>query len=693
MYVVNLRATCLLVVLVKAKEGMHADDIRPVPPGPSVDLSLGKVVGVDNGKVREFLGIPFAAPPTGKLRWLPPQPQKPWAPKVWNATRLAPSCWRSSTWYTLNPVMREDCLYLNLWAPQPAHVKKHMAVLVWIYGGGYVTGGAESLQTRGDQLVRSFGDVIVVTFNYRLGILGFLGSDKLKQYTWQKTGMNTTGNMGFLDQVMLLKWVQLHIAQFGGDPEKVLLFGESAGAGAVSAHLTSPLSKGLFHRAAMQSGGFNEWIAMSMVHAEGNFKSMVTLMRQLPDEFPRRHWAKRYQCKQSEDDISCLILSRITGRLLTKVADGAINDYSKKSSYWDGMQQCQWGPIVDGTVLEAHPFQLLLQDQWNVMPVIIGFNRDDGTEFVDGCKNGADEEDYPTCNMNRHYYDNLNEYFFNADLINRRNCFGDDQYRHWLGANWGNDSIDALYSMYNSTLQGNFRTNFWAAEHVVGDFVMFCTQRSAAAEMAKKADVFEYYFTHTPNMQPFSSYTAPYDAITEGFGACHGCEIPFVFQQTGSKEYGTKGAGEEELANMMSRYWTNFAWSGNPRDAGDRWTSRSAPISFPPWPRKHGEMNVILFDASDITATVLAAPDIPRATRCSDFWNAYLLKSRWFSTQGTKSGGLLRKSVSWIRRPRNRRKTHGHGKKKWRVCEKTDAPSPAPESVQVFDNDKAVLVI
>ena len=204
-----------------------------------------------DGKVRSFEGIPFAAPPVGALRWKAPQPVAAWN-SVRKATEFGPRCMQTRVYGDM--VFRdagpsEDCLYLNVWAPEAA-TKSRLPVVVWVYGGGYVAGGTSEPRQDGSKLCQK--GVVVVSMNYRLGIFGFFSHPELAR----ESGHDASGNYGLLDQVAALKWVRDNIAEFGGDPENVTIFGESAGSLSVSALMASPLTRGLFRRAIGESGAF-----------------------------------------------------------------------------------------------------------------------------------------------------------------------------------------------------------------------------------------------------------------------------------------------------------------------------------------------------------------------------------------------------------------------------------------------------
>ena len=216
---------------------------------PIVRSDDGLVRGTTAGTVSEFLGLPYAAPPTGNLRWRPPAPPASW-PGVRDATQFGPSCPQSTT---KNPYLppgpiSEDCLYLNVYTPTPhGSGAGGRPVLVWIHGGGLTVDGARNYD--GSKLAAD--GTVVVTINYRLGALGFLAHPALAS----RPG-GAAGNYGLMDQQAALRWVQRNIAQFGGDPHNVTIAGQSAGGLSVLAQLVSPGARGLFQRAIVQSGAF-----------------------------------------------------------------------------------------------------------------------------------------------------------------------------------------------------------------------------------------------------------------------------------------------------------------------------------------------------------------------------------------------------------------------------------------------------
>ena len=222
-------------------------------PSPVVHTRLGAARGVWLDDVARFGGLPFAAPPVGDLRFRPPAP-----PTAWEGERDATGFGHVSP---QNPSMlnallgeepeaqSEDCLYLNVWTTRPGEPTAGLPVMVWIHGGGFEMGSGSSPMYHGEKFARS--GVVLVSINYRLGSLGFLELGHLDE------SYAGSGNNGLLDQVAALEWVRDHVAEFGGDPRDVTIFGESAGAMSVSLLLSMPSARGLFHRAVAQSGALS----------------------------------------------------------------------------------------------------------------------------------------------------------------------------------------------------------------------------------------------------------------------------------------------------------------------------------------------------------------------------------------------------------------------------------------------------
>jgi para-nitrobenzyl esterase len=222
-------------------------------------MSKKAVIGTKSGKIEGsyqdglyvFKGIPYAAPPVGERRWLPPQPVKPWkgVRQAQTFGTIAPQNVmeiRVMQASRVDEPQSEDCLYLNIWSPGLDDARR--PVLVWVHGGAFTMGSGSQAMHAGDKLA-AHGDVVVVTINYRLGLLGFLNLNEVTG-----GGIPATGNEGLLDQIAALEWVRDNIAAFGGDPGNVTVFGESAGGMSIGCLLAMPKARGLFHKAILQSG-------------------------------------------------------------------------------------------------------------------------------------------------------------------------------------------------------------------------------------------------------------------------------------------------------------------------------------------------------------------------------------------------------------------------------------------------------
>jgi para-nitrobenzyl esterase len=219
------------------------------PKSRVVATDAGPVRGVTTGTMQEFRGIPYAAAPVGDLRWRPPQEHERWS-GVRDATSFGPHCPQVATPYG-TPSTTEDCLFLNVFTPAKTNEGRPqlLPVMFWIHGGGLVVGESDGYDP--SNLVAE--DVVVVTINYRLGELGFLAHSALAA----ESPDGASGNYGLLDQQAALRWVQRNIRAFGGDPDNVTIFGESAGGLSVHSQLASPLAAGLFHKAIVESGAYS----------------------------------------------------------------------------------------------------------------------------------------------------------------------------------------------------------------------------------------------------------------------------------------------------------------------------------------------------------------------------------------------------------------------------------------------------
>lgn len=225
-----------------------ASQPTPAIRGPIVDTPAGKIEGQLDGKLRVFKGIPYARPPVGGARWKPPSPMPRWA-DLRKATELGPACYQPTTKvqtvYTRDPLpMSEDCLTLNIWAPASA---RKAPVFLWIYGGALTAGGSREALYDGTRLVAR--GIVVVSINYRPGVLGWLAYPELSA----ESPKGVSGNYGLLDQIEALRWVRRNIGAFGGDPSNVTIAGESAGGLSVMYLMAAPPARSLFSKAIAQS--------------------------------------------------------------------------------------------------------------------------------------------------------------------------------------------------------------------------------------------------------------------------------------------------------------------------------------------------------------------------------------------------------------------------------------------------------
>jgi len=306
-----------------------------------VSTSAGTLDGTEiDGGIHAFLGVPYAAPPVGELRFRPPQPVEPWQ-GARPATALAPSCpqptERPPGWPQEHAV-DEDCLYLNVWTPGTDDRRR--PVMVWIHGGGYGIGSGSWPLYDGANLARR-GDVVVLSVNHRLGPFGYLHLDGLVGERLDGAEAASSGNNGMLDLVAVLRWVRDEIAAFGGDAGNVTIMGESGGGAKVSTLLAMPSAHGLFHRAIIQSGP-----GLRVTKPERATKNAEGVLRSLgADEDVERLWSA------SADEI--LAASSAAGRM--------------------GLS-----PVLDGVAIPDHPVQALTTGTAADVPIIVGCNRDEG---------------------------------------------------------------------------------------------------------------------------------------------------------------------------------------------------------------------------------------------------------------------------------------------------------------------------
>lgn len=307
--------------------------------GQVVETKNGLVEGVQQERVTSFLGIPYAAPPTGDNRWKAPQPVQNWS-GVRKADTYGPDCFQAVFPPNVLPGIQtqpsEDCLYLNLWKPADASSHAGLPVMVWVHGGGFVNGGSSSPTYAGETFARD--GIVFVSINYRLARFGFFAHPALAE-----DGFG--GNFGFLDQIAALQWVQENIEGFGGDPQRVTIFGESAGGGSMHMLLQSPLARGLFSGVIIQSGG-----------GRSGFMPRPDLVQAAASG--GRHWPK--------------LSSEQLRELTTEEVGGNISMGNMGGSGYSG-------PMFDGqTYLGRSDLDAAAADLYASVPILLGANSADG---------------------------------------------------------------------------------------------------------------------------------------------------------------------------------------------------------------------------------------------------------------------------------------------------------------------------
>ena len=458
--------------------------------GTVVRTQAGVIKGTASGNVLRFRGVPYAAPPVGALRWRPPQPVRPW-----RGVRLAQQSGPPCAQFTQPPVpnARENCLYLDVTVPRLPGPKP---VMVFLHGGGLTTGaGSDYNPSR----MAARGGVIVVTVDFRLGIFGFFGH----------AGLPGSGTFGLQDQQAALRWVRANIAAFGGEPGNVTLFGQSGGAVATCAQLTSPGSAGLFQRAIMESGncqlnGPPGWDGAGSP-AASFFRPVAAVDR------AGQAAATTVGCNRGSNPADLACLRGLHARALAKVYD-------------------DFGVVATGTpVLPSSPAAALRHGRFHRIPVMLGQTRDEH-RLIAGILAAL------------------------SAPITRA------QYPGLIKASFGPQAAAVLRRYPLQRYHDNAAIT-WSA--VFTDRMWACSQVATAGDLARYTPVYTYEFADE-HAQPLASLPAGFPA-----GASHGSELMDLFDVTGrlplSSNYYTPA--QRRLASTMITYWTTFARTGQPSSA------------------------------------------------------------------------------------------------------------------------------
>ncbi|XP_069739001.1 acetylcholinesterase [Phaenicophaeus curvirostris] len=509
----------LLVAPISSSLEEQEDLLVPTSSGPV----RGVLVPAGSSRAAAFLGIPYAEPPLGPLRFRPPQPPRPWD-GVLDASGHRHACYQAvdtmfpgfggSEMWNPNREMSEDCLYLNVWVPSPRPVVP-VPVLVWIYGGGFYSGAA-SLDVYDGRYLSSSENVVVVSMNYRVGALGFLALPGHPE---------APGNVGLMDQRLALRWVQANIGAFGGDAGAVTVFGESAGAASVGLHLLAPASRRLFRRAVLQSGSPNgPW---ATVGATEGRRRAATL-------------AKLVGCANpaNETELLACLRAKTPPELVEQEASVLPQQ---------GVFRFAFVPVVDGDFLVDTPEALLAAGGGAEAEVLLGAVQDEGTYFLVYGVPGFGKD--------------------NESLISREEFLGGVR----LGVPQANElAAEAVVLQYTDwSDQDNPVKNREALDDIVGDHNVVCPLMHFAQRWAEKGGkVYAYLFDHRASNLLWPPW----------MGVPHGYEIEFVFGQPLNPTLNYT-AEEERLSRRIMRYWGNFARTGDPNEAWEqegRWPPYTA---------------------------------------------------------------------------------------------------------------------
>jgi len=484
-------AAVLLAALSSVVTAFAADS----PHRPIALTESGVVIGATTNGVSQFLGIPYAAPPTGNLRWRPPKRFGFFHGYFLEATQFGSACTQPGG------IGSENCLFLNVFTPQlkSDHDGRGLPVMFWIHGGGFINGSSTPYNPV--ELVRR--GVIVVTINYRLGFLGFLAQSAIDAEG------HLNGNYGLMDQQFALKWVRRNIAGFGGDPNRVTIFGESAGGQSVYAHLASPAVSGLFRGAIAESGSYAEF--------QDYFSNVITLA-----QGETTGSTSVPSGAAIADSVGC---TNQTASCLRAVPAATMVAQEPFPLY----------PFVDGTLLTQTIAAAFVSGQFNQVPVIAGTNHDEYRLFV---ATGYDLVGNPILTST--------------------------EYDTAVNALWGSTlapSVLALYPFSSYPFGGE------ALGASGTDGVFSCPARNVDQALSQLVPIYAYEFNDENAPPPQSAFGG---LLTFPLGAYHSAELQYLFP--GIDVFGLQvslSPEQRKLSQAMVSYWTQFAKTGNPNSLGE----------------------------------------------------------------------------------------------------------------------------
>ncbi|KAL1896078.1 hypothetical protein Sste5346_004817 [Sporothrix stenoceras] len=508
-----------------------------LPVRVSTGLLQGSLSEYDDS-IAVYKGIPYAASTAGENRWRAPQPRASWE-GVRHADSYGPPC-PQVPFGPMNilPTQDEDCLSLNIWTPAKTATDAAssegtpLPVFVWIYGGRFIAGSGSELAYEGTGLASK--GVVVVTLNYRVGILGFLSHPELDA----ESGHSASGNYGILDQIAALKWVKENISAFGGDPSSVTIGGQSAGGASTGIHVLSPLSHGLFHRAIPQSG------------------------QRYPRDPLLSGLAPAYRSKEKATRQGIATVAEKGAASIADLRklplDILLQGNNKNDDVWGNPPF--YRPCIDGWVLPATFEECLRRGIQADVPILTGHNADEGGTYADPEFN---EDDLKSCAEQK--YGALAGRFL--ELYPRGN--GVDARDAWNQAARDNSCVTTalwakeFHGQAASPVYGYLYTHAPPARQG-GPDAPPSRQAIGAAAPENNAPKLRIYEKAVPR----SEYT--YSKIGPGarYGAFHGAEIPFVLNNLYAQDGYPYGEADHEVAAVMSSYWANFIKTGNPNGAG-----------------------------------------------------------------------------------------------------------------------------
>lgn len=470
--------------------------------------------GVTVNGTTDFLGIRYAAAPTEALRFAHPTSPAAVAETI-NATRFGNSCPQTSSPFG-QPSVNEDCLYLNVFVPDPpVSSENRFPVMVFFHGGAFVFG--EGSDYNGTELATE-GRAIIVTINYRLGILGYLADAALDP----ESPSGTSGNYGLADQQFALKWVRQNISAFGGNPDNVTIFGESAGGFSVCANVISPAAAGLFHRGISESGPCStNFPTKAAAETEGaGIAAALTCTR-----------------ASSSAVVACLRALTVPQILAVQNAITSQDSIASLTSFF---------PNVDGVLIPAEPVVALATGQFNHVPLLLGTNRDEGRLFI-----ALDFDLNPNVGP-------LTAAGYPAAVTGIAAAAVEE----------GGGSNPTLVEEIAEEILKEYPLSGYASPDLALSAIFTDSAFSCPANLGRQLAAL-----HVPTFgYEFNDENAPMvflPPVSFPYGATHTDELPFLFP------FGINlSVTEQKLATTMRAYWTNFAARGNPNDA-----------SVPFWPR------------------------------------------------------------------------------------------------------------